>query len=68
MNPANQKVINALEFVLEHAQMPRERCGVPREHQEAMRLYLDIWVALPVKQALEFLKGERASWQIDNWN
>lgn len=35
-----------------------ERCAIGVEHQEAMRLYLDTWVAGRLEQALKIIDGE----------
>ncbi len=61
----NQKVIRALEYALEQANM--KNCAVAPEHKEAMRLYLRTWVAGPIEDALQYLRGEKDSWGIIHW-
>jgi hypothetical protein len=48
--------LRKLEFALKHARM--DHCGVEKEHQDAMRLYLDSWVVDPLVQAIGEIKGE----------
>lgn len=67
----NKKVINALEQALriaDYTLRQKRGCGVAEVHQEAMRLYLDTWCAAPLREVIEFLKGDIEAHQFSNWN
>ena len=64
-NRTSTRVIRALERALEAAKL--RHCGVDKDHQEAMRLYLSTWVAAPISDALEYLKGEKEASRIMDW-
>lgn len=54
---APKRVLERLEKALQAALM--KNCGVNDEHKRAMRLYLNSWVAEPIKEALLDLKRIR---------
>ena len=58
-------VLRALRFALSHAQM--EGCGVAKEHQEAMRLYLQTWCAGPLKEVIAWANGYVQASEMVKW-
>jgi len=46
----------------------RTGCGVPKEAQEAMRLYLDTWAAEPLKAVLEWDEGKGNARDLEIWS
>ena len=62
------KVRMAIQSALEKADSTlREGCGVGEEHQEAMRLYLDTWVARPLHAVLAWDDGEMHVEDVGVW-
>jgi hypothetical protein len=54
---ANRNIENAITRALAAADL--ERCSIDQEHQDAMRQYLQTWVAQPLRDALSQMRGER---------
>lgn len=54
---------HAIEYALTHALVDREgsTCAVDQDAQRAMRIYLDTWVAGPLRDVLEWDCGKLAA-------
>lgn len=62
-----RNVRRTIDFALRRADRElRKGCSVPREHQEAMRLYLDTWVAGPLREVLLWDEGSSSAFL--DWN
>ena len=61
----NETIVAALERALRSAK--RDGCGVDKDAQEAMRIYLDSWCVAPLEDALACIRGEKDTWEIDYW-
>jgi hypothetical protein len=55
----SQEAVGAIRSALAAARC--ERCGVDKEHQQAMELYLRTWVVSPLERALDLIEGRRAA-------
>lgn len=60
-------VHDKLESAAKAATMLNDRCTVPVEHQEAMRLYLDTWVVARIESVLLWSDGTLDSHDLSDY-
>ena len=53
----NSEVVRVLRKVLSRAKL--ESCAVDPKAQEAMRLYMETWIAQPIESCLDVIEGRR---------
>jgi hypothetical protein len=56
-----------LEAAMDAATMPRARCAIASEHQEAMRLYLESWVVERIGEVLAWDEGKVSAAQLGRY-
>ncbi len=60
----SQEIVRVLDDALAHCNMNGSghpepgTCGVDAEHREAMRVYLETWIAAPLSLAIAAINGE----------
>ena len=60
-------VRSAIEYALKQARMDVANCAIDEEHKQAMKLYLDSWVAGPLSQVIEWDDGNLPARSIARW-